>query len=358
MISDFPWVLPAAGVACGIVMGAVARHNHFCTLSSLERFWYSNDDRGLRTWVLAAAVAMMVTQLLTAVGLLDIKQSFYLLPRLSLIGSIMGGLLFGVGMALVGTCGFGALIRLGGGSLRSLIVVFTVGLAAISTQRGPLGVLRQSYIEPYALDLAPAVDQSIPSLISTVTGLSIETPITLFCIAILFVWVFKSAPFRRSVSSIAVGITMGLCVSFGWFVTHWLDQQLFQAVQLESASFVLPPGQLILGMTMVTGVLPDYGVGLVVGVVIGSALAARWGNDIRWEACDDARELGRHLSGACLMGVGGVLAAGCTIGQGISAVSVLAVSAPIVLGSIYVGARLGLTWLLEGSLFPFISMRR
>ncbi len=117
-------------------------------------------------------------------------------------------------------------------------------------------------------------------------------------------------------------------------------------------------GQLLLSLTSLTGSLPDYGVGLVIGVVIGSALAARWDNDVRWEACDDARELSRHLIGACLMGVGGVLAAGCTIGQGISAVSVLAVSAPIVLACIYLGARIGLTWLLEGSLLPFISMRR
>lgn len=358
MIPDSPWVLPAAGVACGIVMGAVARHNHFCTLSSLERYWYSDDDQGLRTWVLAAAVAMLATQILSALGIVDITQSFYLLPRLSLVGSVVGGLLFGIGMALVGTCGFGALVRLGGGSLRSLIVVCTIGLAALSTQRGPLGVLRQSFIEPYSIELAPAVDQSIPSLISSLTGLSIEWPITVVCIALLFIWVFCSALYRRNKSSIATGTLIGLCVSFGWFITHWLGEQLFQSVQLESASFVLPPGQLLSSLTTVTGALPDYGVGLVVGVVIGAALAARWDNDIRWEACDDARELSRHLIGACLMGIGGVFAAGCTIGQGISAVSVLAVSAPIVLVSIYIGAKFGLTWLLEGSLMPFFRLHR
>ena len=358
MIADSPWVLPAAGIACGMVMGVVARHNHFCTLSSLERYWYSNDDQGLRTWMLAAAVALTLTQLLAAIGLIDIKQSFYLLPRVSLVGSVIGGLLFGLGMALVGTCGFGALIRLGGGSLRSLIVVCTMGLAALSTQSGPLGLLRQSFIEPYALNLAPAYDQSIPSLISAATGLSIELPITLICIVLLFIWVFRSAKFRSNANSIAVGTIIGMCVAFGWFATHWLGEQLFQPVQLESASFVLPPGQLISSLTMLTAALPDYGVGLVVGVVIGSALAARWDNDVRWEACDDARELSRHLIGACLMGVGGVLAAGCTIGQGISAVSVLAVSAPIVMACIYLGAKIGLTWLLEGSLLPFTGMRR
>ncbi|MFK7856273.1 MAG: YeeE/YedE family protein [Granulosicoccus sp.] len=353
MIADTPWVLPAAGVACGTIMGAVARHNHFCTLSSLERYWYANDDQGLRTWALAGTVAMLLTQLLIQLNLIDAQQSFYLVPRLSLLGSIVGGLLFGIGMALVGTCGFGALIRLGGGSLRSLIVVCTIGLAALSTQRGPLGALRQSFVEPYSLDLAPASDQSIPSLLSAATGYSIELPVILLCIAGLLFWVFRSKKFRSNTSSIFTGTVIGCCVAFGWFITHWLGENLFQTVQFESASFVLPPGQLVSSLTMITGSLPDYGVGLVVGVVLGAALAARWDNDVRWEACDDARELSRHLMGACLMGIGGVLAAGCTIGQGISAVSMMAVSAPLVLISIYLGARIGLTWLLEGTILPF-----
>ena len=113
----------------------------------------------------------------------------------------------------------------------------------------------------------------------------------------------------------------------------------------------MPVGDTILQFITFTGTLPDYGVGLVIGVVLGAALIAFRRNDVRWEACDDASELGRHIAGAFMMGTGGVFAMGCTIGQGISAASVLAVSAPVVMLSIVVGARLGLAYLLEGSIF-------
>ena len=353
MIADSPWLLPLSGLLAGVVLGAVARHRHFCTLSALERHWYAGDSGGLRTWVLAATVAAIATQALAAAGLLDVARSFYLAPRLGLLGAVLGGVAFGIGMALVGTCGFGALVRLGGGSLRSLVVVIGIGLAALSTQLGPLGVLRERLVEPLAIAL-PARDQSIPTLARALSGLPLEGPVTLLCLALPLVGVFRERAYRRDAAAVAGGSAIGLCVAFGWLATSQLARRSFEPIQIESASFVLPPGQLVQDLTLWSGSLPDYGVGLVVGVVIGAALVARIDDDVRWEACDDARELGRHLLGAFLMGVGGVLAAGCTIGQGVSAASLLAVSAPIVFASMMLGARIGLSWLLEGSPLSFL----
>ena len=129
----------------------------------------------------------------------------------------------------------------------------------------------------------------------------------------------------------------------------------FDPVQIEAGSFVVPVADTILQFVTYTGELPDYGVGVVIGVVVGAALCALNRHDVRWEACDDARELGRHLAGGFLMGAGGVFAMGCTIGQGVSAVSALALSAPIVMISVAIGARMGLSYLIEGS--PFASFR-
>lgn len=356
MIADSPWLLPLSGLIAGIVLGAVARHHRFCTLSALERHWYAADSRGLRTWGFAIAVALATTQLLVVVDLVDVDQSFYLIPRLGLVGAVVGGVLFGIGMALVGTCGFGALVRLGGGSLRSLIVVVAIGLSALSTQRGPLGVVRERIFAPLSIDLAPATSQSVPSLIDALTGLPLGWLATLLCLTALLFWIFRNPDFRHDRAAITSGSMIGLCIAFGWLATSQLGRRLFEPGQIESASFVLPPGQLIQNLTVVSASAPDYGVGLVVGVVIGAAIAARVDDDVRWEACDDARELGRHLSGAFLMGSGGVLAAGCTIGQGISAFSLLAVSAPIVLASMALGARIGLSWLLEGSPVSFLKV--
>ena len=135
-MEDLGWLLPIAGGLAGIVIGAAARLDRFCTLSALERHWYANDSSGIRTWVLAAAVAIIATQAMTLSGLIDLRSSFYLSTNFGWTGAIIGGLAFGFGMALVGTCGFGALVRLGGGSLRSLVVLLVLGLSALAAQRG------------------------------------------------------------------------------------------------------------------------------------------------------------------------------------------------------------------------------
>ncbi len=347
MLTESPWLLPAVGLLIGIITGAVARWNHFCTLSALERHWYADDSRGLRTWVLAAAVALLSTQALIASGNINIDQSFYLRPHFALTGYVIGGIMFGIGMALVGTCGFGALVRLGGGSIRSLIVVVAIGLAALTAQKGLIGSLRVSVLEPLSIELSSS--QSIASIIERISGFSSPFSIAVIMAVALLYWIFSSAEFRADKRSIFTGSIIGLCVTAGWIATSFLSTVMFRQVQIESASYVLPPGEVLFSLIAVTGSIPDYGVGLVVGVVIGSAIAANLTNDVRWEACDDARELGRHLSGAFLMGTGGVMAAGCTIGQGVSAMSTMALSAPIAFISICIGARIGLKMLIEGT---------
>jgi len=358
MTLDSPWLLPLLGLLCGIALGAVARYYRFCTLTALERYWYADDSTGLRAWILAAAVAISLTQAAIFLEFISLEDSFYLVPRLSLLGIVLGGVLFGIGMAFVGTCGFGALVRIGGGSLQSLVVVVGIGLAALSTQRGVLSNIREAYIEPYAIDLSNFGSQAFPTLISHLTGLPLYWPIVCLVVFTLFYWIFKDPLFRKNNTGIFSGLFIGLCVAFGWFATFGLSHYLYEPVQLESASFVLPPGQFVQSLITRDAPIPDYGVGMVLGVVVGALVVALCQGDIRWEACDDARELRRHLTGAILMGVGGVLAGGCTLGQGVSGMSVLALSAPIVFLSICMGARLGLSWLVEGSLISFFRLKQ
>lgn len=343
--------LPLVGGAAGIVLGFAARLNRFCTLSALERYWYSSDATGLRTWVLAATVAMLATQALAALGLADIGDSFYLRPHLALSGMILGGLMFGFGMAMVGTCAFGAVVRLGGGSLRSLVVLLVLGLAAVSTQRGLLGQLRIALVDDWAIDLTALGGQSIPVLVSRLAGFDLGLGVVLLLGSALLAWILGDAGFRRRPALIATGTVIGLVIAFGWAATSWFASVSFDPVQIEAGSFSVPVGDVIMHLITYTGTVPDYGVGLVVGTVIGAGLAAWYRHDARWEACDDARELSRHIAGGTLMGVGGVFAMGCTIGQGVTGFSTLALSSPIAFAAILLGARLGLSWMVEGSVW-------
>jgi hypothetical protein len=350
-MDDIGWLLPLAGGLTGIVIGAVARLDRFCTLAALERHWYANDSSGLRTWVLAATVSIIATQAMTLGGLVDLHRSFYLTPNFGWTGAILGGVAFGFGMALVGTCGFGALVRLGGGSLRSLVVLLVLGLSALAAQRGLIAQARVKIVDDLAVDLSFAGDQSLGSLASALLGFDARLPTAAIVVALLLLWVFSNADYRHRLGHIATAIVIGCAIAFGWLVTSWGARHAFEPVQLEAGSFVVPVGDTLIQFIAFTGVLPDYGVGLVVGVALGAAAVAWRKRDVRWEACDDARELGRHIAGAFLMGTGGVFAMGCTIGQGVTAVSVLAISAPLVMASIALGARLGLSYLLEGSLW-------
>jgi uncharacterized membrane protein YedE/YeeE len=354
-LAGSPWFLPLAGLVAGGVMGYVARREYFCTMGALERHWYADDSSGLRVWVLAAAVALVLTQALALFGLVDIGESFYLSSAFAPTGAVIGGVAFGFGMALVGTCGFGALVRLGGGSLRSLIVLVVLGLSALAAQRGLVAQGRVHLVDDLALDLSFAGDQSIGSLLSAVVGVDLRLPTAVLAAAVMFWWIFRDRGFRARIGGIIAGTTIGGAIGFGWLATTLAARSSFEPVQIEAGSFVVPVGDAILQMITFTGVLPDYGVGLVLGVVAGAAACAWQRRDVRWEACDDARELGRHIAGGFLMGTGGVFALGCTIGQGVTAVSVLAVSAPIVMASIALGARMGLAYLLEGS--PLAAFR-
>ncbi|WP_319774669.1 YeeE/YedE family protein [Breoghania sp.] len=352
--TDPSFLLPLLGVAAGTVLGYVARVNRFCTLSAFERLWYAGDSRGLRTWILAATIALIASQSAAALGLADLSLSFYLQPGFGLTGAVLGGVMFGLGMALVGTCGFGAIIRLGGGSLRAAVVLIVLGLSALAAQRGLLAPLRILLVDDLALDFSAAGSQSITQLLSHLTGTDLSLAVPVLASLGLLGWIFSDRAYRREGALIVSGSLVGLCITFGWLATTWASRNAFDPIQIEAASFVVPVGDTILQLVTYTGTLPDYGVGLLIGTFLGAALGAWRKRDGRWEACDDARELGRHFIGASLMGIGGVFAMGCTVGQGITAVSTLAISAPIVFASIALGARIGLAWLIEGSIRPLV----
>ncbi len=342
-------LLPLLGLAAGAVLGFAARVNRFCTLSSLERYWYVGDGTGLRTWALAAATALAVTQMLAGLGLADIERSFYLGSSLPWTGAILGGTLFGIGMALVGTCGFGAVIRLGGGSLRALVVLIVLGLSALAAQRGLVAQGRVVIVDNLALDLSFAGDQSLGSLVSVLVGADVRFLVVVAVLAAVLIWVFRDGGYRRNGWQILTGVSIGAAIAFGWFATTEISQAAFYPVQIEAGSFVVPVGDTILQVITYTGTMPDYGVGLVAGTLLGAVAGAWWKKDMRWEACDDARELSRHLLGAAFMGIGGVFAMGCTVGQGITGFSTLALSVPLVMLSMAFGARIGLAYLVEGS---------
>ncbi len=329
----------------GAVLGFAARWGRFCTLTAIEDAVLGSDLSGLRMWGLAIAVATLGTYALDHTGLIAITESFYLSSPVPVIATVFGGLLFGLGMALVGTCGFGTLARIGGGDLKSIVTFFVMGVAAYATLRGATGYVRLGLFgSPETRDTAA----SFPLTLSEFVGMNTNV-IAYALAAVIAALCLQSSDFRRQSKKITAGILVGMTVTWGWFVTGTLAADDFDPYPLESYTFSAPLGETLIYFMTMSGSSLKFGIGAVLGVVAGAAVTSLAQNRFRWEACDDAREMKRQMLGGFLMGFGGVTALGCTIGQGLTAASVLAWSAPVALVSIFIGAWCGLHYLVSGS---------
>ncbi|MEM6985755.1 MAG: YeeE/YedE family protein [Pseudomonadota bacterium] len=337
-------LLALCGFLGGTVLGICARWGRFCTLAAIEDFALGHDSRRLATWTFAIGIAILGVQLLHAATGHALDASRYISEPTSWLGNVVGGGLFGLGMALAGTCGYGVLARLGGGDFRALITLVAMAVAGYAAMRGVLAPLREfvATAVPFAPPSALAVDAWLSARSGAprhIVGIGIGL---LVCAVAL-----RSVRLRGHARSLVIGLLVGLTVVSGWAATALLVDP-FEPRPVESFTFTAPLGDSLLYLMISTGMQINFGIGSVAGVVFGAMAATAVMRQFRWEACEDAREIRRLLFGGALMGFGGVLAFGCTVGQGLSAASLLAWSAPVTLLSMYCGAWLGLHWLVDG----------
>lgn len=335
------------GLGGGIVLGLAARLGRFCTLGMIEDAHYGRDLSRLWMWGLALGVALMANFAADAMGLVALQQTFYLQSSFSLIGAALGGLLFGYGMAQAGNCGYGMLARLGGGDLRALVIAIVMGISAYAMLSGPLAMLRTRFFP-----VAPMqeTEQGWAHLIGAVTGLpafAIAGGLGLCLVGAAAVALLRAARHKEMFWATMAG----LAITSGFVGTAWVAAQGFEPWAVQSHSFTAAVGDTIRYTMFASGLNMNFAIGSVLGVVIGASLGSVIRDGFRWEACDDPRELRRQMGGAVLMGVGAVLAAGCSVGQGLSALSLLAFHAPLVMAMIWLGGWLGLRHLIEGVRF-------
>lgn len=331
------------GLAGGIVLGLAARIGEFCTFGAIESAYMGHDQRRLRIWGIVLGVAILSVFVLDALGQLDVTRTFYHTTQWNPLASIIGGLIFGYGMALAGNCGFGALARFGGGDLRSMVVVVVIAISAFFTLNGPLSNLRIKLFPSGASD-GP---QGFAHLMSEHIGGSPLIFAALIAVG-LIVWALLYEPLRARKDAILWGAAAGLAIASAFWGTTVLNEASFEEIPIRGHTFTVPLGRTLLYlMTSSAGGL-GFPIGSVLGVLVGAYMGSKIKGHFRWEACEDPRELGRQVVGACMMGVGGIIAVGCSIGQGVSAFATLAYSAPVTLAAIVVGAILGLRHLLAG----------
>ena len=343
-----PWVTGGA-FALAFVFGAVGNKTHFCTMGAVGD-WINMGDLGrMRMWLLAIAVAILGATGLQLAGIVDLAKSIYPGPNFTWLSYLVGGFLFGVGMTLGSGCGSKTLIRIGAGNLKSLVVYVFLGIAAYMTLRGILGAFRVGVLEKATITLAAG--QDLPSLL----GLNRAILAALIGGGLL-AFVYANKEFRGNLDYSLGGIVTGLVVVGGWYVSGHVGhvaedpntlQEAFVATntgRMESFSFVSPLAYTLEYLMLWTdkSKIITYGIASAAGVIAGSAAYALASRTFRWEGFRDAEDTANHIIGGLLMGFGGITALGCTIGQGISGFSTLALGSILTFVSIVAGSAVAM----------------
>jgi uncharacterized membrane protein YedE/YeeE len=334
-------LLALIGALGGIVLGLAARIGRFCTLGAIEDALYQRSTLRLRMWVLAIGIATLGSFVLIGIGFLVPEQTVYHQAPWAPFPAALGGLAFGYGMAMAGNCGFGALARFGGGDLRSFVIIVVMGISAYVVLSGPLAGFRLDIIEFNEIHTEV---RTYPEVFGRDNSVRIGMIIGGFITAAAL-W---SGDFLRAPKMLLTGAAVGLAIVSGWAGTQWIATHGFSATSVQSHTFTSPLGETLLYLMTSSGGGLTFGVGSVFGVLAGAFAGSLIKGQFRWEACEDPRELKRQVAGAVFMGIGAIFAMGCTIGQGISAFSLLTLNAPIVFLAIFAGAALGLRQLIIG----------
>lgn len=349
-----------AAFALSALFGGIAQRSHFCTMGAVADVVNMGSWARARMWGLAMATAAIGFGAMASAGWIDPARSLYTSPRLLWLSCLVGGALFGFGMVLASGCGSKTLVRIGGGSLKSLLVFFVMGVAAFATLKGITGVLRVATVDTVSLTLP--VGQDLPALLSGVLGASRQRLAGvlggLFGVAML-AWVLMHRD-GRSADVLLGGIGSGLVVCGMWWVSGHLGfvpehpdtlEPTYLASNsrgMEALSFVAPMAWTLDWLMMFSDSSKVLTLGVVsaAGVVAGSAAVALALRSFRWEGFGGTEDTANHIVGALLMGVGGITALGCTIGQGLSGISTLALGSFITLAAIVAGAVAALRYQL------------
>jgi len=349
-----------------VLFGAIAQRTHFCTMGAVSDIVNMGDWTRMRMWVMAMGVAMIGFNAMVAAGWLDAGKSVYGGPKFIWLSALVGGALFGFGMVLASGCGSKTLVRIGGGNLKSLVVFLMLGISAFATLKGITAVARVATVDTVAITFGTG--QDLPSLFAASTGMAkarLAAVLGLVIGGALMAWSLARAE-GRSGDSLLAGLGVGAIIAGVWYVSGRLGfvaedpntlQEAFVATnsgRMESLSFVAPVAYTLDWLMFFSdkSKLLTIGIVSVAGVVVGSAIYSVATKSFRWEGFRDAGDTANHLVGATLMGVGGVTALGCTVGQGLSGMSTLSLTSFVAVAAIIAGAVAALRyqiWRIERS---------
>lgn len=351
-------VVTVLSLLLGLMAGVVLHRSHFCTMGALSDLVIMGATHRLRQWGLAVAVAILGVGAMSGLGWISPMNTVYAADRLPWLSFGLGGMLFGVGMVLASGCASKALVRLGAGNLKSLVVLMAMGISALATLRGLTAVWRVQTLDQLQVTTGPGpfVGQWLVSATGWSQPLAGWLSACVFS-GLLLLWVFKDS---RSVSTSAYlsGAGVGVVVLVLWWISGVMGfvpehpetlEAMFlttASARMESMSLTAPVAYWLDAFMYFSDGSKRITLGMAtaLGLLMGAFFSARLQGTFRWEGFSQTPDLARHLLGGALMGMGGVMAMGCTIGQGLSGLSTLSLGSFIAVLGIVLGAVLTLQW--------------
>lgn len=330
-----------AGFVIGIVFGVTVQRTGFCLNTAFRGLLVTGDRRKLAGFALAMAVALVATQTSEALGLIDLRRSIYLSVQFSWLVVPLGGAIFGYGMIAANGCGARSLVLLGQGNLRSFVVLLCLGIAAYAALSGVIAPVRTALAGPTTLtfDAIPSIPRFLEASLGANTAHLLPTILIAGLLAAL---AFSSAAFRKSPRNIIGGLVVGFLIAAGWLATGWLGHDDFEPGPVASLTFIAPVGETIQYAMLATGARLSFGVSVICGVFLGALGAALATRTYNLQGFSQPAQMLRYMAGGTMMGIGGAMALGCSIGQGLTGFSTLAFGSLLAAGGIALGSTLAL----------------
>lgn len=346
------------GLLLGLALGVVGQASRFCVRGALADWVIFKGPARLVSWLLAVAVAALAVQGLISAGVFDATRTLAWNERFLWLSYLVGGAIFGFGMMLAGGCPQRSLVKAGSGNLKSMVTLVIAAIAALMTLRGAFAGLRVQGLDTWALSLGGPQDLgSVLSRLAAIAAGAVRWTVVLALLAGAFAlaWRVRAVLDRGHWLG---GIAVGLLVAGAFYVTGHLGFIAEHPETLEAAwvgtqsrrpeglSFAAPLAHGLDLLTLWTdkNTVATFGVMLTVGVLAGSFASARLRGEFHLESFRTPQELGLHVAGGVLMGFGGITAAGCSIGQGVTGLAMLSLGAVLAVAGMAAGARLAL-WL-------------
>lgn len=336
------WVLLSGGAVIGALFGAFAQQSRFCLRAAAVEFSRGHIGGKLAIWLIVFSAAIAGTMLLNGEGLITAREARQLASPQSLSGAAIGGLLFGIGMVLARGCSSRLLVLSATGNLRALLSGLVFAVVAQASLHGFLAPAREALAAPLTTIAIGSNDLLTLSGIDTAV---IATLVWLALAASLGLAMWRGVGLWKTLTALGVGI----CIPLAWWFTNAMTGVAFEPVQLESLSFTGPSADTLMLFLSAPGTMIDFDVGLVPGVFTGAFLAALLTGELELKGFESGSAMRRYLSGAALMGFGGMLAGGCAVGAGVTGASIFALTAWVTLFAIWIAAA-ATDWVIDRKL--------